>query len=387
MAALWERFIGHRVLPKAAVAVLAAVLVAGFILVRSERRDAHNARVLDTACAGVLPEGTVRGLLPGDETWELRTDLDLTGPSRRGPRTLLRCSLDWGERGGLELAAVPVLDAPLPGVRHGDILSSARRTAEEPGWATAYRTATTQVTAACPGGLPGYPRTVTRFRVHASFRADGPEYVRAAGELGDAVAAVANHVRDRGRCGGPAVEPSDVRPLPRFVGEEPEESDAAPPACRWFRPELLGGKDWGRGEPDSSGVTGDDADACSLKLRRAKTPTREDQTAVVTSVSWRGPLLPEARTEYGAELAALSRDPAPEPEVQSKPKWKSDPGRKRYRMAVWADASCSGRRTLSRVTVSMAPAPLAAARADGVLDAYLDASGCRAVKVLGKVWK
>ncbi|PVC94804.1 hypothetical protein DBP19_12185 [Streptomyces sp. CS090A] len=381
VAAAWERFIGHRVLPKAALVVLAASLVAAFVLVRSERRDAHNAGVLDTACGGVLSRDSVRGLLPGDETWELYADLDLTGPSGRGPRTLLRCSLDWGEGGGLDLAAVPVLDAPLSGVRAEDILSA--RNAKEPGWATAYRTATTQVTAACPAGLPGYPRPVTRFRVHASlFGADGSEQVRAAGELGEAVAAAANLVRDRGRCGGPAVEPSDVRPLPWPVAggsEEPEEPGEMPPACRWFRPELLGGKDWGRGEPNHRGVMGDGADACSLMLRRAKTVTREDQTAVVTSVSWRGPLLPEVRTAYGAELAALSRDPAPETQPETR--------RKRYRLAVWADASCSGARTLSRVTVDMAAASPAAARADGVLDAYLASSGCRATKVLGKVWK
>lgn len=96
-------------------------------------------------------------------------------------------------------------------------------------------------------------------------------------------------------------------------------------------------------------------------------------------MSWRGPLLPEVRTEYGAELAALSRDPAPEAEPETR--------RKRYRLAVWADASCSGVRTLSRVTVDMASASPAAARADGVLDAYLASSGCRAAKVLGRVWK
>ncbi|MFJ9108900.1 hypothetical protein [Streptomyces sp. NPDC102283] len=377
-ATAWERFIGHRVLPKATAMVLAAVLVAGFLLVRSERRDAHNAGVLDTACGGVLPAGTVRGLLPGDETWELRDDLDLTGPSGRGPRTLLRCSLEWGDHGGggsggLELAAVPVLDVPLSGVRPRDILAA--RTAEEPDWATAYRTATTQVTADCPAGLPGYPRPVTRFRVHASLDADGSQV---AGELGDAVAAVANHVRDRGRCGGTAVEPSDVRPPPEPEAEDSEESEDSeevPQACRWFRPEMLDGRARGRDDREPDGVTGDDADACSLSVRRAEPANRLDHAALVSSVSWRGPLLPEARTAYGSELAALSR--APEPES----------GEKSYVLAVWAESSCSGARTLSRVTVETAAPALAADRADRILDAYLASSACRAVKVLGKVWK
>ncbi|MFJ7085443.1 hypothetical protein ACIQU8_19685 [Streptomyces griseus] len=57
-ASAWERFIGHRVLPKAAVVVLAAALVAGFLLVRSELRDDRNAEVLETACGGTLPRAT-----------------------------------------------------------------------------------------------------------------------------------------------------------------------------------------------------------------------------------------------------------------------------------------------------------------------------------------
>ncbi|WP_069751779.1 hypothetical protein [Streptomyces sp. EN16] len=375
-AAAWERFVGHRWLPKAAVVVLAAVLVAAFLLVRSERRDAHNAGVLETACGGVLPRETVRGLLPGDETWELRSDLDLTGPSGRGPRTLVRCSLDWGEYGGLELAAVPVLDVPPRGVRPRDILSAG--TAKEPDRATAYRTATTQVTVGCPAGLAGYPRPVTRFRVHASLNHDdGSEVAGAAKELGTVVTAVADHVRDRGGCGGPAVKPSDVRPGPGRVAEDSEDSedsDEVPRACRWFRPGMLDGK-WDPAEPDADGVTSDDADACSLSVRRTKPANRYDLTAGVSSVSWRGPLLPEVRTVYGAELAALS--PAPEPKS----------GEKSYVLAVWAESSCSGARTLSRVRVETAASALAADRADRILDAYLASSDCRAVKVLGKVWK
>ncbi|MGO1024508.1 hypothetical protein ACTOXX_28480 [Streptomyces rubiginosohelvolus] len=379
VAAAWERFIGHRVLPKAALVVLAAALVAGFLLVRSERRDAHNAEVLNTACGGVLPRAAISGLLPGDETWELYGDLDLTGPSGRGPRTLLRCSVQWDEywgdaSGSLELAAVPVLDFAPTGVRLRDILSASA--AKEPRWATAYLDATTQVTADCPAGLPGYPRPVTRFRVHASLEDDGAEVAGAPEKLRGAVAAAANHVRDRGGCGGPAVKPSDVRPPPTGPVEDPdEESDAVPPSCRWFRPGMLDGKAWGPDDREPDGVTGDDVDACSLSVPRAKPANRLDHVAEVGSVSWRGPLLPEVRTAYGAELAALSR--APEPES----------GEKSYTLAVWAESSCSGARTLSRVTVTTAESALAAGRADRILAAYLDASDCRAVKVLGKVWK
>lgn len=378
VAAAWERFIGHRVLPKAALVVLAAALVAGFLLVRSERRDAHNAEVLETACGGVLPRGAVRGLLPGDETWELDDDLDLTGPYERGPRTLLRCSVEWNEywgdaSGSLEVAAVPVLDVAPPGVRLWEVLSASAT--KEPRWATAYRRATTNITADCPSGLPGYPRPVTRFRVHASLRGDGSEAAGAPERLRGAVAAVANHVRYRGGCGGTAVKPSDVRLWPADAEAGPEDSAEVPPACRWFRPELVDGKKPAPDGPAPRGVTGDDVDACSLRVPRAKPANRLDHFAEVSSVSWQGSLLPDARTAYGAELAALSR--APEPKS----------GEKSYTLTVWAESSCSGARTLSRVTVTTAASALAAGRADRVLDAYLAAADCRAVKVLGKVWK
>jgi hypothetical protein len=134
---------------------------------------------------------------------------------------------------------------------------------------------------------------------------------------------------------------------------------------------MLDGKAWGRDDREPDGVTADDADACSLRVPRAKL----DHFAEVSSVSWRGPLLSEARTAYGAELAALSRDPEP------------GSGEKSYVLAVWAESSCSGARTLSRVTVTTAASALAADRADRLLDAYLTSSGCRAAKVLGKVWK
>ncbi|CAM5537350.1 hypothetical protein SCALM49S_04144 [Streptomyces californicus] len=173
---------------------------------------------------------------------------------------------------------------------------------KEPRWATEHLRATTQVTADCPDGLAGCPRPVTRFRVHASLSADGAEVAGAAEELSEVVAAAADHVRVRGGCGGRVVEPSDVRPPAPGPAVAPyEESEEVPPSCRWFRPGMLDG-----GDPDD-GVTHDEVDACSVRVARVKPANRLDHFASVSSVSWRGRLLPEARTAYGAELAALSR--------------------------------------------------------------------------------
>ncbi|MFB7309847.1 hypothetical protein [Streptomyces sp. NPDC056192] len=373
-ATVWARFVRHRWLPKLTVVVLLAALVTGLVLVRFQRRDDHNADVLATACAGVLPERAVHGILPDDETWRLRTDLDLTGRSGHGPRTLMTCSVEWGEEGSLDVTVVPMLDAPLRGVRLSDLLSTSPY-AEEPKWATAYETATTQVTAACPTGLPGYPRPVTRFRVHASLNTEDDREARLEPQLGEAVAAVANDVREKSHCGGTAVEPSDVRPLPRPVNDYHRDSDENPASCRWFRPGLLGDDGWARADRGNQGASHDWARACSLSLQRVDTPTRQDQVAAVSSASWWGAVLPEVRGEYGAELAALTDSPATKADQRS------------YPLAVWAESVCAKGRTLSRVTVDTATRALSVARIDGLVDAYLDSADCRDTRILGKVWK
>ncbi|MFE1228972.1 hypothetical protein [Streptomyces sp. NPDC058745] len=342
---VWARGRRHRWLPPATAVVLLAALVAGFLVVRAERRADHNAAVLARACGGVLPRDVVRDLLSGDVRWELRPGA--------GPRALAGCTVGGtGEDDArLEFAAVPLADPPLRGVRAEDL---ARDTpyASAPEWARAHERADTQVTVACPAGLPGHPRPVTGFRVYASL-VGGPE----AAELAPAVAALANDVRKRNRCGGAPVRPSDARAPAPERGDDGERGETPAP-CRWFggKTESAAGGEhaWARG--------------CAIGL-----PAPD--VHAVSSASWWGDVLPEARTEYGAELAGLGGG-AP-----------ASATRRSYEVAAWARSRCAQGTTLHRVSVSGLDKTALAARVDALLDRYLAAArGCRDIEVLGKVW-
>ncbi|MFI8521499.1 hypothetical protein ACIGEZ_27315 [Streptomyces sp. NPDC085481] len=348
----WVRFRRHRWLPQAALVLVAAVVIAGFVLVRGEQRDRHNEDALGRACGGVLPREDAVELLPDDSRWRL-----LTGP---GPRGLVACSLhgEGEDDPGFSVTAEPVLDPPLKGVRAEDVVG--RTPYEEtPDWAREHERADERITVPCPHGLPGYPRPVTSFRVHASTGSEAVEH------LGALVAAVAEDVRTSGRCGGAPVRETDVRPV--TPSGEDDAADGPPAECAWFRPAL--GPGLKGAEQSAYGATHAWARACSTTLSQA------GGGVAVSSASWWGEVLPEVRTEYGHELAGAGRGKAP------------DARAKKHELAVWAESRCAGGRTLHRLGLEGADRELLLARADALLARYLDASGdCRDTKVLGKVW-
>ncbi|MFI8966285.1 hypothetical protein ACIGO8_29705 [Streptomyces sp. NPDC053493] len=355
----WARFREHRWLPQATVAVLAAAVIAGFVLVRAERREWNNEDALARACGGVLPREAVRGLLPDDEWWRVR--------AAPGPRDLTDCGVGGEEGAALRVTAVPVLDAPLKGVRVEDLTGDPYERA--PGWSEEYERADAQTVVACPAGLPGVPRPVTSFRVHGTLSGDeaGADTVD---EVGLAVAAVANRLRERYGCGGAPVRPADVRPAPR---PDDEAEDAAgkkgeAEACGWFRPAYLGAGWRPTGQP-ADGAAHAWARACwTGALKGAR-------TVGVTSASWWGEVLPEARTAYGRELAALDAAAAPPKNGRT------------ATLAAWAESRCAGGPALHRVSLTAKEPAGLPAQADALLRRYLDAAhGCRDTRILGKVW-
>lgn len=357
---VWGRYRRHRWLPQATAVALLAALVAGYVLVRAERREDHNEAVLARACGGVLPGEMLRDLLPDDSRWQLRT-----GP---GPRALMSCTITGENEDDptLEVAAVPVLDPPLEAVTV-DRISGESPYDDAPEWAEAYEEAEAQVTVGCPKGLPGYARPVTSFRVHATLR-DGPD---AAAEVGTAVVALAEDLREKNGCGGKPVTYDAVKPGPRGQDDAPDE-DEVPATCRWFRPADLGAAK--NPQPARNGAHGGNpawARGCALAF------TRDDDLGMsVSSASWWGVALPEVRTEYGAELAAADREPSP-----PKEQWRS------YEVVAWAESVCADGPTLHRVSTTAPEKAGLAKRVDVLLDRYLAASkDCRDTKKLGKVW-
>lgn len=359
--AAWARFRRHRWLPQAALVLLAAALITGFVLVRAERRASHNTDTLGRACGGVLPRDAVRDLLPEDGTWQERT-----GP---GPRGLVSCGIGvaGGEGGWVQVTATPVLEAPLKGVRVEDVTGDPYESA--PRWADEDLRADSRTTVACPNGLPGYARPVRSFRVHGSLSTVGdaaPEGWSA--RLAETVAAVAEELRRDHRCGGSPVRAADVRPVPRGGSDADADEKGAREACGWFRPGYLGAgwkpagqRDRGAVHPSARGC-----DTGGLKGREA---------LGVTSASWWGELLPEVRTEYGRELAAAGRGAAPAADRRS------------YTVAAWAEARCGGAPGLHRVSLTAREPDGLADLAEALLGRYLDAARCRATKNLGTVWK
>ncbi|MFG2329411.1 hypothetical protein ACGFMM_07280 [Streptomyces sp. NPDC048604] len=357
---VWGRFRRHRWLPQATAVALLAALTAGYLVVRSERADDHNEAVLARACGGVLPAELLRGLLPADSRWELRT-----GP---GPRSLMSCTVTGEDEDDatLRVAAAPVLDPPLEGVSVDHVTGDSPYE-DAPEWAEAYEEADAQVTVGCPKGLPGYPRPVTSFRVHGSLY-DGPD---AGAELATAVAALAEDLRGKHGCGGRPVTYEDVKPGPRGRDDAPDD-DAPPATCRWFRAEDLGPD--AKARPAESGAARGGnppwGRGCLLTFTRA-----DGQGVSVSSATWWGAALPEARIEYGAELARLDRERAPRK------------GQRVHEAAAWAESVCAQGPALHRVSVSGPQRAGLDTRAERLLDRYLAASkDCRGTKRLGKVW-
>ncbi|MEU8760802.1 hypothetical protein [Streptomyces sp. NPDC048659] len=362
----WARFRRHRWLPGAVLVLLAVTVAAGFVLVRAERRESGNTGALERACGGVLPRDAVRALLPEDGSWSERS-----GP---GPRGLVACGVgvSGGEGGWLQLTAVPVLAPPLVSVRVEGVAGDPF--ARAPRWVADHRWADATATVGCAGGLPGYPRPVTSFHVYGDLSTVGDAAPTGwAGHLAEAVAAVAEDLRTAHGCGGPAVRPADVRPAPRAApdgtdGAAGQDGKAVRAACDWFRAARLG-PGWGPTGDASRGAEHPGARACVTGGLNG------ERTAAVTSASWWGELLPEARTEYGRELALVGRGTAP------------GGRRSAHTVAAWAEARCGDGPALHRVSVTAAEKDGLADRAEALLGRYLEAAHCRDVTRLGTVWK
>ncbi|GGT22523.1 hypothetical protein GCM10010271_27420 [Streptomyces kurssanovii] len=360
----WSRFQRHPWLPGlTAVAVLVAVLAA-VLAWRADRRASDNAELLSTVCAGVLPDRSIAELLPEDERWVPRADRETVGAPRA--RQLMTCSVEAGDTAGLTVTAVPVMAAPLRGVRVEHLLG--RMYEDEPEWAVEYQRAGAHLTVGCPEGLPGHARHVTAFRVHASLRTEDGHLVDGP-VAGETVDAVADHIRRKAGCSGDGAGEDASGSGPDYGADA--GTDALD--CDWLRPGMFG-KGWVLADQEH-GAAPIPAHACSFTVQRGKIPEKPADIATAIAATWYGGLLAEARTEYGRELASVSIDGGT-----------PDAGARRHELAVWAEARCFGRTTLHRASVTSTDARTAATTADRVLGQYLESASCRDTKILGKVW-
>ncbi|MEU3303288.1 hypothetical protein ABZ729_26270 [Streptomyces sp. NPDC006678] len=369
---VWARFRRHRWLPQMSVVVLLVAGVVWYGFHRVQEREESNASLLSRACAGQLPR-SLGEVVPDDARWQVAEDSVPVARAGYGARELMTCVIKWdaGRKatGRLSVVAVPLPEAPLRGVRIGEL--TGRATEEPPEWLEkSPEFATRTTTVACPSGLPGLPQPATRFRVSGRLDVDGS---RADAALTQTLAAVANHVRRAADCTGSAVRAADVREIPQDDDDQDgSDKDGAKtrPSCAWFAPAALGlGKPAGWPGTDGSYDGLPWAEACRLEA------TTQDggKPNVVTSGRWWGEALAEARVEYGAELAALGN---------AAPSGK----RRNYELALWAESVCEGRKVLQRVSAVSTAEDGLPEWVDRLGDRYLPTAGCRDTKVLGKVW-
>ncbi|GHF59488.1 hypothetical protein [Streptomyces griseosporeus] len=202
-------------LPLAGALALTVAAAVGVTLLTRDDDGGHraaNAAQLKRACGGLLPYADLRDRVPDDVRGELDEYGTLLDPGQES-RSLLNCTLDWKDRGGLHVEATTLVNRLPFEVKTEDLLTPGH---EAPG--VTGRLADDKrlwIVAECPNGITGRARKATQLYVGV-----GVEKASARAEFRVAVA-VANGIASRAHCGtAPAA-------LPTRVIDTYEEHDAA----------------------------------------------------------------------------------------------------------------------------------------------------------------
>ncbi|WP_199545857.1 hypothetical protein [Streptomyces sp. N35] len=354
------------------VAGLAMVIIAGAAVVVLSSGGAQGGHLvanrdqLKRACGGLLPYEELRGLVPDDVRGEAHAYGTRLTPDEES-RALLNCSVTWPDRGGVEVAAVPILSRlpdrakleaedllPASGM-DGDAYEAPGVTGRSGGGPGAW------VVAECPAGLRTRGREVTgmyvtasAYRTGAGAQKSGTE-ARALRDVRTAVT-VANALTRAQKCGGAAI------PLPDAVVDTYDEKTTSDPdGSNWEveRIDIPGsdaakcrglGKDLG----GRWSVAGDLQDSRLLSVCDATPYERTDPSAesgdvkgvhYISAASWAGPLseaVDESYEDHGASYGFRAGE-------RTKELREGEP----VSLALWAGGQCAAGRTLHRVSVSL----------------------------------
>ncbi|MFC0599430.1 hypothetical protein [Streptomyces palmae] len=400
------------------------MVVAGALWGQEDTADhlADNRSQLARSCKGSLPYQDLRAVVPGDREGRLYEYGTMLTPGQQS-RSLLHCSVDWGEGRRIMVRAVALVSDVPQRVRAEELLDvGAQGTYAAPGITGQYqpRSGAWLVTE-CVNGLSGRARSSTDLYVSATVD-------RGAGHRkgpSDALAAfrtaveVANAVSLGQQCGGtPLHRPERVVPVAKS-SDGPKPAGGRRTPCDWLGPRTVPGLrgSWAsagdqQGSPLVNGCRG----TLTAPTGGPRAP-RPWQVTEADAVSWSGTL---ARTAYhayqdGGLVPGWGRDPdearggagggagvpaqgqAGETRI---PSYADDP-----RLALWARSVCDRGPTYHRVSVAPRvefaggdEAVLAAPErqrlsttARALLDAYLSAPGgwpraqhCHDTTVLGE---
>ncbi|MGW7688631.1 hypothetical protein ACWGMA_07025 [Streptomyces asiaticus] len=447
MRGLWGR-VWQRRTPL--VVLMAVVGIAGAVLVTRDSGGGHlaaNRAQLRKACDGTLPYGDLEGLVRDERPGELRQHGTMLAPGQES-RSLLDCSLSWGDGSGVTVHAEALVSDVPEAVETRDLLEPAggRGTFVAPGTTGQYGKRGAWLVADCLGGLGGRVRPTTDLYVTARVT-DGTDSADESGEAGESGQAdeatagngkpdratallgfrtavhVANALTKAQHCGsGPLTTPTAV--------VDTDETHGAPGQglrkCEWIDGSSLPGVASGSWTTlgdlqESTGLSACAGEWDAEKNAGERTRPKQWQVTEVEAASWSGILGRSAYDSYEREghvpgwgagddkrpsEAGSETDSDADTAADTRQEDRVSSYAGRPQLALWARSVCGGRATYHRVAVlpeirledgetavigGKDRARLSAA-ARTVLDRYLDADDgwpesakCRDTKVLGEV--
>ncbi|MGW4074207.1 hypothetical protein ACWELB_11920 [Streptomyces asiaticus] len=443
MRGLWGR-VWQRRTPL--VVLMAVVGIAGALLATRDSGGGHlaaNRAQLRKACDGTLPYGDLERLVRDERPGELRQHGTMLAPGQES-RSLLDCSLSWGDGHGVTVHAEALVSDVPEAVETRDLLEPAggHGTFVAPGTTGQYGKRGAWLVADCLGGLGGRVRPTTDLYVTARVTdgtdgTDGTEGTDGTDSTDDATAGsgkpdratallgfrtavhVANALTKAQHCGsGPLTTPTAV--------VDTDETHGAPGQglrkCEWIDGSSLPGVASGSWTTlgdlqESTGLSACAGEWDAEKNAGERPRPKQWQVTEVEAASWSGILGRSAYDSYereghvpgwGAEDDGRPSEAGSETDadrgVRQEDRVSSYAGRPQ--LALWARSVCGGRTTYHRVAVlpeirledgetavigGKDRARLFTA-ARTVLDRYLDADDgwpasakCRDTKVLGEV--
>ncbi|MEU7238939.1 hypothetical protein [Streptomyces sparsogenes] len=325
MRRLWARvWLRHTALVVLVTALVAVVV----ITVRDGDGGGHlaaNRAQLRKACDGALPYEDLKRLVPDGRAGELTQHGTMLEPGQES-RSLLHCSLSWGDGHGVTVHAEALVSDVPEGMRTDDLLGTAGAdgTYVAPGTTGQYGRRGAWVVAECVGGLRGRVRPTTDLYVaalvtdgeHQGGDSEAEREKRARAERATALTGfrtavhVANAITKAQGCGSaPLKAPTQVLDTYQahndkadWQSERVEEPGRDLRKCGWINsrslPGLMPGPWTTRGDIEDSGLVS----ACQGTWDDEAedndgTQPRDWQITGVEAASWAGIL---GRTAYDA---------------------------------------------------------------------------------------
>ncbi|MGV9849119.1 hypothetical protein ACWDWU_10030 [Streptomyces sp. NPDC003442] len=399
MRGLWGR-VWQRRTPL--VVLMAVVGIAGAVLVTRDSGGGHlaaNRAQLRKACDGTLPYGDLERLVRDERPGELREHGTMLAPGQES-RSLLDCSLSWGDGYGVRVHAEALVSDVPEAVETRDLLEPAggRGTFVAPGTTGQYAKRGAWLVADCLGGLGGRVRPTTDLYVTARVTdgtegADGTDSADEPGEADGADEAtagngkpdratallgfrtavhVANALTKAQHCGsGPLTTPTAVL--------DTDETHGAPGQglrkCAWIDGSSLPGVAAGSWTTlgdlqESTGLSACAGEWDAEKNAGERPRPKQWRVTEVEAASWSGILGRSAYDSYereghvpgwGAEDDKRPSEAGSETDSEADSEADAGAGTRqedrvssyagRPQLALWAQSVCGGRTTYHRVAV------------------------------------